>query len=114
MPVIAYLSRPQGGDTGQRGREGGARFRRAHNDGASSSCSPPAAGIDTATNIVVRDANRKMLLYGYAAVIVLLCFITFRSWRAVIVALVPLIITSILCEALMVGSASGSRWRPCR
>ncbi len=42
-----------------------------------------------------------MLLYVYAAVIVL-CFITFRSWRAVVVAVVPLALTSILCEALMV------------
>jgi len=31
-----------------------------------------------------------------------LCFITFRSWRAVVVAVVPLVITSVLCEALMV------------
>jgi len=37
----------------------------------------------------------------YAAVI-LLCFVTFRSWRAVVVAVVPLVITSVLCEALMV------------
>jgi predicted RND superfamily exporter protein len=42
-----------------------------------------------------------MLLYVYAAVIVL-CFVTFRSWRAVVVAVVPLAVTSILCEALMV------------
>mgnify|MGYP007112016209 CR=1 FL=1 len=48
-----------------------------------------SSGIEAATNIVVRDANRKMLLYVYAAVIVL-CFITFRSWRAVIVAVVIL------------------------
>ncbi|MBB6189617.1 MMPL family transporter [Rhodanobacter sp. MP7CTX1] len=32
----------------------------------------------------------------------MLCFITFRSWRAVVVAIVPLVITSILCESLMV------------
>jgi predicted RND superfamily exporter protein len=31
-----------------------------------------------------------------------LCFITFRSWRAVLVAVLPLVLTSILCEALMV------------
>jgi predicted RND superfamily exporter protein len=37
----------------------------------------------------------------YAAVAVL-CLITFRSWRAAVVAMVPLVITSILCEALMV------------
>jgi predicted RND superfamily exporter protein len=42
-----------------------------------------------------------MLVYVYLAVIVL-CFITFRSWRAVVVAVVPLMITSVLCEALMV------------
>ncbi len=49
----------------------------------------------------VAKGNRTMLFYVYGAVI-LLCFITFRSWRAVIVAVVPLIVTSILCEALMV------------
>ena len=65
-----------------------------------------SAGIEAATNIVVRDANRTMLLYVYAAVI-LLCFITFRSWRAVVVAVVPLAITSILCEALMVALGIG-------
>lgn len=59
------------------------------------------AGIEAATNSVVKDANRKMLFYVYGAVC-LLCFITFRSWRAVIVAVVPLMMTSILCEALMV------------
>ncbi|MFA7270356.1 MAG: MMPL family transporter [Sterolibacterium sp.] len=59
------------------------------------------SGIDAATNIAVTHANRTMLFYVYAAVL-LLCFITFRSWRAVVVAVVPLIVTSILCEALMV------------
>jgi uncharacterized protein len=60
-----------------------------------------SAGIEAATNIAVEKANRMMLLLVYASVIVL-CFITFRSWRAVVVAVVPLVITSILCEALMV------------
>ncbi|NMG01241.1 MMPL family transporter, partial [Aromatoleum toluolicum] len=60
-----------------------------------------SAGIEAATNIVVKEANRTMLFYVYGAVIVL-CFITFRNWRAVIVAVVPLVVTSILCEALMV------------
>jgi uncharacterized protein len=59
------------------------------------------AGIEAATNIVVRQANREMLFWVYGAVIVL-CLITFRSWRAVVCAVVPLVLTSILCEALMV------------
>ncbi len=60
-----------------------------------------SAGIEAATNIVVREANRTMLLYVYTAVIIF-CLITFRSWRATLVALLPLVLTSILCEALMV------------
>ncbi len=59
------------------------------------------SGIEAATNIAVAKANSAMLLYVYAAVIVL-CYITFRSWRAVVVAVVPLVVTSILAEALMV------------
>jgi len=59
------------------------------------------AGIEAATNIVVSKAWREMLFLVYSAVIVL-CFIAFRSWRAVLIAIVPLIVTSILAEALMV------------
>ena len=65
-----------------------------------------SSGIEAATNIVVKQANRTMLLYVYGAVIVL-CFITFRSWRAVLVAVLPLALTSILCEALMVALGIG-------
>ena len=60
-----------------------------------------SAGIEAATNIVVRDAWRGMLFLVYGAV-ALLSFITFRSWRAVVVAILPLMLTSILAEALMV------------
>ena len=59
------------------------------------------AGIEAATNIVVREANREMLFWVYGAVI-LLCLVTFRSWRATVCAVIPLMLTSILCEALMV------------
>ena len=59
------------------------------------------SGIEAATNIVVKKANHEMLLLVYAAVIVL-AFITFRSWRAVVCAVIPLMLTSVLCEALMV------------
>ncbi|HSV57482.1 MAG TPA: MMPL family transporter [Variovorax sp.] len=59
------------------------------------------AGVEAATNIVVREANREMLLWVYGAVI-LLCLVAFRSWRAVVCAVVPLVLTSVLAEALMV------------
>jgi predicted RND superfamily exporter protein len=59
------------------------------------------AGIDAATNIVIKQANSQMLYLVYAAVIIF-CFLTFRSWRAVLCAVIPLILTSILSQALMV------------
>jgi predicted RND superfamily exporter protein len=65
-----------------------------------------SAGIDATTNIVVRQAWYRMLFMVYGAV-TLLCFITFRSWRAVLVAMLPLMLTSLLAEALMVGLGMG-------
>jgi len=64
------------------------------------------AGIEAATNIVIRQASHQMLLWVYGAVTVL-CFIPFRSWRAVLVALLPLMLISILAEALMVALGMG-------
>lgn len=65
-----------------------------------------SAGIEAATNIVVRKAWHQMLFLVYAAVTVL-SFITFRSWRAVLVAVLPLVLTSIMAEALMVALGMG-------
>jgi predicted RND superfamily exporter protein len=42
-----------------------------------------------------------MLFYIYGAVI-LMSLITFRSWRVVVVAVLPLVLTSLLAQALMV------------
>jgi predicted RND superfamily exporter protein len=65
-----------------------------------------SAGIDAATNIVVKDAWNKMLWLVYGAVVVL-AYAAFRSWRAVVVAILPLLVTSFLAEALMVGLGMG-------
>lgn len=64
------------------------------------------AGIEAATNQVVKHNNYLMLLGVYAAVVVL-SLVAFRSWRAVLVAVLPLVLTSILAEALMVGLGIG-------
>ena len=60
-----------------------------------------SAGIDAATNIVVEASNTRMLI-GVYAVVALLCLIAFRSWRATLCALLPLLLTSLMAEALMV------------
>jgi predicted RND superfamily exporter protein len=66
------------------------------------------AGVAAATNIVIAQANAQMLYLVYAAVI-LFCFITFRSWRAVLCAVLPLILTSALAQALMVWLGIGTK-----
>jgi predicted RND superfamily exporter protein len=60
-----------------------------------------SAGIEAATNIEVERGIFLMYLAVYGAT-ALLCLLTFRSMRACIVAMIPLIITTILCKALMV------------
>ncbi len=106
MPVIAYLADHRA-ETLDRVVAAADAFAAAHStDDRRFLLAAGSAGIDAATNIVVRKAWVQMLLLVYAAVIVL-AFITFRSWRAVVVAIVPLVITSVLCEALMVALGIG-------
>ncbi len=101
MPVIAYLTDHKAA-TLNRVLDAAQRFADSHKTPTHQFLlAAGSAGIDAATNIVVKEANQRMLLLVYAAVI-LLCLITFRSWRAAVVALVPLVITSVMCEALMV------------
>ncbi|MES2153395.1 MAG: MMPL family transporter [Pseudomonadota bacterium] len=101
MPVIAYLSDHKA-ETLERVVLAADSFAQAHSTPERQFLlAAGSAGIEAATNIVVREANHRMLLLVYAAVIVL-CWVTFRSWRAVLVAVLPLALTSILCEALMV------------
>jgi predicted RND superfamily exporter protein len=59
------------------------------------------AGIDAATNIVIKQANNFMLVLVYT-VVIFFCFVVFKSWRAVLCAVIPLVVTSILAQALMV------------
>ncbi len=77
-------------------------FAAAHDDaGAQFLLAAGNAGFEAATNAVVEKANHEMLLMVYVAVVALAYF-TFRSWRAVACAIIPLALTSILSEALMV------------
>ena len=106
MPVIAYLSDHKA-ETLERVVQAADKFASSRSvEGRQFLLAAGSAGIEAATNIVVKEANHRMLLYVYAAVIAL-CFVTFRSWRAVVVAVLPLVLTSILCEALMVALGMG-------
>jgi len=58
------------------------------------------AGIESATNMVIEEAQTEMLIWVYSIVIVI-CLITFRSGRIVVCIITPLILTSILSQGLM-------------
>lgn len=58
------------------------------------------AGVEAATNQTIEASQYPMLALVYAVVSVLI-LIAFRSFRAVVCIIVPLGLTSILCQALM-------------
>jgi predicted RND superfamily exporter protein len=58
------------------------------------------AGIEAATNDVIASKQLFMLLLVYA-VVTIMVFLTFRNLKAVVCIMVPLSITSMLCEAVM-------------
>ncbi len=64
------------------------------------------AGVAVATNEAVEYAEVQMLLSIFAA-LTLLCWLTFRSWRAVICIIAPLTLVCILCNALMAALGIG-------
>jgi predicted RND superfamily exporter protein len=64
------------------------------------------AGVAAATNEAVDQAEVQMLAAIFSAIAVL-CWFTFRSWRAVLCIIVPLTLVSILCNALMAALGIG-------
>ncbi len=64
------------------------------------------AGAEAATNQVIASAEKRILIMVYS-VICLMIFISFRSIRPVICIVLPLFLTSILCEAVMTKMGMG-------
>src|SRR6195952_3620243 len=105
FPLIAYLQDHKA-ETLARVLQVVEQFAANHNsteEGSEIAFLPAAgsAGIEAMTNIEVKHSILTMYLAVYGAV-ALLCLITFRSIAATVIALIPLIITSLLCKALMV------------
>lgn len=104
--VVVYL-KDHKAETLQQVVEVAEQFSAAHsNEDRQFLLAAGSAGIEAATNMTVERANFTMVWLVYAVVITL-CLISFRSWRATLVAVVPLVFTSILCEALMVWAGIG-------
>lgn len=84
-------------------------FREAHETGdVEILLASGPAGIEAVTNIVVERSSLEMFIYIYLAVAAI-CLMVVRSWRAVLVAMIPLFIVSILAEALMVLLGIGTK-----
>jgi predicted RND superfamily exporter protein len=64
------------------------------------------SGVEAATNIVIEQAQYEMLAWVYG-VVILLCVLTFRSIRVAACIILPLVLTSILGQALMASLGIG-------
>ncbi|MDP3108106.1 MAG: MMPL family transporter [Hydrogenophaga sp.] len=109
-PLIAYLADHKA-DTLNRVLKVSEAFAAEHNsvnpeDGPRFLLAAGSAGIEAATNIEVERGILLMYLAVYGAT-ALLCLLTFRSLRATLVAMIPLVMTTIICKALMVWMGIG-------
>ena len=99
-PVYAYLANHKA-DTLTRVVAASEDFVARHNGGGVNFLLAAGnAGIEAATNIVVQQSEPLMLMLVYG-VVALLVLLEFRSLRVTLAIMLPLYVTSVLCEALM-------------
>jgi predicted RND superfamily exporter protein len=99
IPVMIYL-RDHKAETIKRVVAAVKEFRAIHGtDRAKFQLATGNVGVMAATNEVVSAAQNPMIMWVYAAVIVL-CLISFRSWRGALCVIVPLVVVSYLGYAL--------------
>jgi predicted RND superfamily exporter protein len=100
LPVALFLEDHKAA-TLQRVVDAAQDFIRANpREGINFALAAGNAGIEAATNDEISRAQNKMMVLIYAAVCALV-FVSFASWRAVVCIVVPLALTSFLCQALM-------------
>ena len=101
MPILVFLEDHKA-ETLSRVVNGINNFKQQYDSGdVEFRMAAGNAGIEAATNIVVKEAQYKMLVLVYS-VVSLLVFMAFRSWRTVVCIIAPLALTSALGQALMV------------
>jgi predicted RND superfamily exporter protein len=100
LPVALFLSDHKA-ETLQRVVDGVENFTRENpQDGINFALAAGNAGIEAATNQEIAVAQDRMMILIYS-VVGALVLLTFRSWRAAVCIMVPLALTSFLCQALM-------------
>jgi predicted RND superfamily exporter protein len=99
IPVMIYL-RDHKAETIKRVIAAVKEFRAANGtERARFQLATGNIGVMAATNEVVAAAQTPMIMWVYAAVI-LLCLLSFRSWRGALCVIVPLVVVSYLGYAL--------------
>lgn len=102
LPVNAYLTDHKAG-TIAKVIEVAKQYRSEHQlDGVKVRLASGNAGVQAATNEVLASTELPMMLYVYAT-IVLLVFLTYRDWRAVIACCVPLTVATFIGYWFMKG-----------
>ena len=101
MPIMIFLSDHRA-ETLRRVTDAATAFAEAHpSDKVRFRLATGNAGVMAATNEVVAAAQYPIIMWVFGAVI-LLCLITFRSVRAMLCIVLPLLLVSYLGYALMV------------
>ncbi len=100
LPVALFLDDHKA-ETLQRVVDAAQAFADEHRqEGIHFALAAGNAGIEAATNQEIAVAQLRMMLLIYGAVCALV-FVSFASWRAVACIVIPLALTSFLCQALM-------------
>ncbi|CRM48941.1 RND transporter [Pseudomonas sp. 2822-15] len=99
-PVLVFLNDHKA-QTLERVVQAVKDFARANNkDGLEFILAAGNAGIEAATNEVIKASELSILVLVYVCVATM-CMITFRSWAATLCIVLPLVLTSVLGNALM-------------
>ena len=99
-PVLVFLNDHKA-ETLERTVAVAKQFAEEHNeDGLEFLLAAGNAGIEAATNEVIASSETTMLIAVYAAVTVM-CLLTFHSLAATLCVILPLVLTSVLGNALM-------------
>lgn len=100
-PVILFLSDHKA-ETLERVVAAAEAFAAENNsDDAKFTLAAGNSGIEAATNIVVEQAQKTMLLLVYS-IVGLLVWWEFKSFRVMLAIMIPLFITEVLCKVIMV------------
>ena len=102
LPVNAYLSDHKA-ETVQRAVAVVKRYRsEQHSEGVTVRLASGNTGVQAATNETLEATELPMMLYVYATIVVLV-FLTYRDWRAVVACCVPLTLATFIGYWFMKG-----------